>query len=59
MKQAIHYKSHKVIFADSLYYARIILSIDDALYEMRMSFNITGATLTTLKMIMKLKEAEN
>ena len=45
MKQAIHYKTHKVIYADSSYYVRIIVSIDDAIYEMRMCFNLSGATL--------------
>ena len=59
MKKAILYKTHKVIFRDSSYYVSIILLIENALYEMQMCFDLTGATLTPLKLIMKLTDAEN
>ena len=59
MKQAIRYKTHNVIFRDSSYYLSIILTIENALYEMRMCFDLTGATLTPLKLIMNLTEAQN
>ena len=59
MKQTILYKTHNVIYRDSSYYVSIILSIDYALYEMRMCFNLTGATLTPLKLIMNFTEEEN
>jgi hypothetical protein len=59
MKQAISYKTHKVIYRDTSYYVSIILSIENALYEMRMFFDLTGATLTLLKLIMNLTEAQN
>jgi len=59
MKQAIRYKAHKIIYRDTSFYVSIILSIDYALYELRMCFDLAGATLTPFKLIMKLTEAEN
>jgi hypothetical protein len=59
MKQAILYKTQNVIYRDSSYYVSIILSIDHALYEMRMCFDLTGATLTPFKLIMNLTDEEN
>ena len=59
MKQVISYKTHKVIYRDTSYYVSIILSVENALYEMRMCFDLTGASLTPFKLIMKLTEAEN
>ena len=50
MKQEILYKTHQVIYRDASYYVSIILSTDDALYEMRMCFDhLVGATLAPLK----------
>jgi hypothetical protein len=59
MKQAISYKTHKVIYRDSSYNVSIILSIENALYEMRMCFDLIGATLSHFKLIMNLTEAQN
>jgi hypothetical protein len=59
MKQAIHYKTHNIIYRDTSYYVSVILSIDYALYEMRMCFDLNIATLTHFKLIMDLTEAQN
>ena len=59
MKQAILYKTHNVIYRYSSYYVSIILSIDHALYEIRMCFDLTGVTITPYKLIMNLTEAQN
>ena len=59
MKKTILYKAHIVIYRDTSYYVSIILSIDYALYEMRMCFDhLAGVSLTPLNLIMKLTEAE-
>ena len=58
MKKAILYKTHKVIYRDSSYYVSIILLVENALYEMRMCFDLTGATLKPLKLILNLTEAQ-
>ena len=59
MKKSILYKRHKVIYRDSSYYVSIILLVENALYEMRMCFDLNGATLSPFKLIMKLTDAEN
>ena len=58
---ALHhsYKTHKVIYRDASYQVSIILSTDNALYDMQMCFDhLTGATLTPLKLIMNFTEAQ-
>jgi hypothetical protein len=47
-----------VIYRDASYKLSIILSSDDALYEMKMCFNIDGVALTPLKLIMNFTEAQ-
>jgi hypothetical protein len=52
-KKPIRYKTHKVIYRDASYKLSIILSTDDALFEMQMCFdNLVGATLIHFKVIM-------
>ena len=59
MKQAIHYKTHNIIYRDTSYFVSIILSIDYKLYEMRMCFDLNITSLTPFKFIMNLTEAQN
>lgn len=56
----MHYLTHKVIYRDSSYYVSIILSTkDNALYEVWMSFYLSGVTQAPLNFITKLKESHN
>ena len=56
----MRYVTNKVIFRDTSYYVSIILLTEEkAFYELRLTLDLTGVTLTPLKYITKLKEAEN
>ena len=51
------YIAHKVIYQDSSCFASIILSTKkNHFFELRISFDHSGATLAPLKSIMKLKK---
>ena len=55
----MHYINHRAIHQDSKYYLSIILlTKENCLYEVWMSFDLFGVTLTPFKFITKLKEAE-
>jgi hypothetical protein len=58
-KEPIRYKTHKVIHRDALYKVSIILSTDDALYQMQMCFDLTGVTLKSLNFTRKPKQKEH
>ena len=56
----MRYVTHKVIYRDTSYYVSIILLTEEkAFYELRLTLDLTGVTLTPLKYITKLKKAEN
>jgi hypothetical protein len=55
----MRYLTHQAIYRDSSYYVSIILSSKEMhLYEIGMSFDLSGVTLTPFKFIMKLKEEQ-
>jgi hypothetical protein len=56
----MRYLTHKVIYRESYYFVSIILSTkENALYEVLLTFDISGVNLIPFKFITKLKESQN
>ena len=57
-KKPYQYKAHQVIYRDTSYNLRIILSTDDNLYEMRMFFDLSGLIRSSFNLITNLNKAQ-